>query len=39
MLQGHVPLSLLCDISTPGGPASAEILTEEGGPVEPWWQQ
>jgi hypothetical protein len=39
MLHDHVPLSLLCDLTTPDGPRSAEILAEEGGPEQPWWQQ
>ena len=39
LLQEHVPLVLLCDLSAPGGPPSAEILAEEGQPVEEWWKQ
>ena len=39
MLQEHVPLALLCDLSTPEGPHSAEILAEEGQPADTWWKQ
>jgi len=39
MLHDHVPLSLLCDLTSPDGPASAEILAEEGVPDTHWWEQ
>ncbi len=39
LLQEHVPLALLCDLSTPEGPHSAEILEEEGQPTDTWWKQ
>ena len=39
LLQEHVPLALLCDLSTPDGPPSAEILAEEGQPTDTWWKQ
>lgn len=39
MLQEHVPLSLLCDLTAPEGPESAEILAEEGEPDTRWWEQ
>ncbi|MGH8970344.1 MAG: hypothetical protein ACRDV1_10395 [Actinomycetes bacterium] len=39
MLHRHVPLALLCDLSDPGGPPSAEILEEEGQPESTWWEQ
>jgi hypothetical protein len=39
MLQEHVPLALLCDISEPEGPTSAEILATEGAPAEHWWER
>ena len=39
MLHDHVPLSLLCDLSAPSGPESAEILAEEGEPTTRWWEQ
>lgn len=39
MLHEHVPLSLLCDLTTPDGPPSAEILAEEGEPETRWWEQ
>jgi hypothetical protein len=31
LLNHHVPLSLLCDLLDPDGPASAEILAVESG--------
>lgn len=39
MLRDQVPLSLLCDLSDPTGPPSAEILAEEGEPQSRWWEQ
>ena len=39
MLHDHVPLALLCDLTTPEGPESAEILAEEGQPAQAWWRQ
>jgi len=39
MLHEHVPLSLLCDLTSPAGPGSAEILAEEGEPADKWWEQ
>ena len=39
MLAEHVPLSLLCDLTAPEGPRSAEILAEEGEPDTRWWEQ
>ncbi len=39
LLQEHVPLALLCDLTTPEGPHSAEILAEEGQPDDTWWKQ
>ena len=39
LLQEHVPLALICDLSEPEGPTSAEILAAEGGPDEHWWEQ
>lgn len=39
MLHEHVPLSLLCDLTSPEGPKSAEILAEEGEPEDRWWEQ
>jgi hypothetical protein len=38
MLQEHVPLSLLVDLSDPAGPPSTEILEEEGDPDTRWWE-
>jgi hypothetical protein len=39
LLQEHVPLALLLDLSEPEGPHSAEILAEEGQPTDTWWKQ
>ena len=39
MLQEHVPLSLICDLGTPDGPGSSDILAEEGQPDFRWWEQ
>ena len=39
MLQEHVPLSLLVDLTDPAGPVSAEILAEEGAPTTRWWER
>jgi hypothetical protein len=38
ILQEHVPLALLVDLTDTEGPASAEILAEEGGPETRWWE-
>jgi hypothetical protein len=38
MLQEHVPLALVCDLTEPEGPSSAEILEAEGGPDDHWWE-
>jgi hypothetical protein len=38
ILQEHVPLALLVDLTDTQGPASAEILAEEGGPETRWWE-
>ena len=37
LLAGHVPLSLLMDLTMPAGPHSQELLTVEGLPDGPWW--
>ena len=39
MLQEHVPLALLCDLTEAEGPSSAEILEAEGGHEDHWWEQ
>ncbi|SDQ07224.1 hypothetical protein [Quadrisphaera sp. DSM 44207] len=39
LLAERVPLSLLCDLGTRGGPDSAGILAAEGRPERPWWVQ
>ncbi|MDQ1629263.1 MAG: hypothetical protein QOI54_3007 [Actinomycetota bacterium] len=38
MLEQHVPIALLVDLSNPDGPGSAEILAQEGGPDNRWWE-
>jgi hypothetical protein len=38
MLQEHVPLALLCDLTEPSGPTSREILDTEGEPDDRWWE-
>jgi hypothetical protein len=38
ILHEHVPLALLVDLTDTAGPASAEILAEEGGPDTRWWE-
>ena len=38
MLQEHVPLALLCDLTEPSGPTSQEILDTEGEPDDRWWE-
>ena len=37
LLEDHVPIVLLCDLSSSEGPTSAEILAEEGIPTDEWW--
>jgi hypothetical protein len=39
LLEHHVPLSLLLDLSGPQEPESAEILAEEGAPEARWWER
>ena len=38
LLHRHVPIALLCDLSAPEGPESAQILAEEGLPATAWWE-
>jgi len=38
LLQEHVPLALLWDITAPEPPESEEILAEEGLPADEWWK-
>ena len=38
LLADHVPLALLMDLVTPDGPASADILRDEGMPDDAWWE-
>jgi hypothetical protein len=38
LLGEHVPLALLADLAQPEGPASPEILKDEGLPEVPWWE-
>lgn len=39
LLEEHVPLSLIMDLSRPAGPDSADILQTEGAPQSAWWVQ
>jgi hypothetical protein len=39
LLEEHVPLSLIMDLTPPDGPASREILDAEGAPEQAWWEQ
>jgi hypothetical protein len=39
LLEEHVPISLLMDLSAPAGPDSRDILDTEGAPEEAWWDQ
>jgi hypothetical protein len=39
LLEEHVPLSLLMDLTAPTGPASREILQAEGEPELHWWER
>ena len=38
ILHEHVPLALLVDLTDTAGPASSEILAEEGEPETRWWE-
>ena len=38
LLAEHVPLTLLTDLTDPAGPASPDILEEEGLPDVAWWE-
>ena len=37
MLEEHVPISLIMDLSVPAGPDSRDILDTEGAPDGTWW--
>ncbi|KQX65736.1 hypothetical protein [Angustibacter sp. Root456] len=39
LLEEHVPLSLIMDLTAPDGPHSKEILDAEGAPEQAWWEQ
>ncbi len=39
LLHRHIPIALLCDLTAPEGPQSAEILAEEGLPETAWWER
>ena len=39
LLHEHVPIALLCDLTAPEGPPSAQILAEEGLPDSTWWER
>ena len=38
LLAHHVPISLLVDLATDGGPDSTALLRAEGCPEHPWWE-
>ena len=38
LLAEGVPLALLADLASPGGPSSPEILQDEGLPDVAWWE-
>ncbi|HEY3438217.1 MAG TPA: hypothetical protein VGK35_11075 [Actinotalea sp.] len=38
LLTEGVPLALLADLANPAGPASPEILEDEGLPDVAWWE-
>jgi hypothetical protein len=35
LLHAQVPITLLCDLADPSGPASAEIMAVEAGSLDP----
>lgn len=37
LLEEHVPLSLIVDLTDPAGPDSKRILDDEGLPEQQWW--
>ena len=39
MLEHHVPLALVMDLTDPAGPGSAEIFATEGEPDDHWWER
>ncbi len=39
LLEEHVPLSLIMDLTAPDGPHSRDILDAEGAPEQAWWEQ
>jgi hypothetical protein len=39
LLEEHVPLSLIMDLTAPAGPDSREILRSEGEPELRWWER
>jgi hypothetical protein len=38
LFEDHVPMSLIMDLTPPGGPHSRDILDAEGGPEDAWWE-
>jgi hypothetical protein len=38
LFEDHVPMSLIMDLTPPGGPHSRDILDSEGGPDDAWWE-
>lgn len=37
LLEEGVPLALIADLASPGGPSSPDILEDEGLPEVAWW--
>ena len=37
LLEDHVPISLIMDLTVPAGPDSQDILDTEGAPDGTWW--
>lgn len=37
LLEEGVPLALIADLASPGGPSSPDILEDEGLPDVAWW--
>jgi hypothetical protein len=38
LFEGHVPMSLIMDLTPPEGPHSRDILDSEGAPDDAWWE-
>ena len=37
LIEEHVPISLIMDLTVPAGPDSQDILDTEGAPDGTWW--